>query len=267
MILTEYPVTSRSSWGWDQSPNGPVSAVLDRYDADVDALAKELCGLASWCRTIPYEPTDSTTPYWSNRFWGTIDAVMLVHQLRERNPTTYLEVGSGNSTMFARRAIEDFGLDTTIVSIDPVPRADIDDLCDEVIRAPFGEVAAQQMARLQPGDVFVLDGSHLGFTGSEAVLFFADLIAGVPEGVMVAVDDIFLPDDYHPTWADRWYGEQYLLAAWLLGGHAGWDIVLPTWNATDPAKPDRFGELWPIVESWAGRRGVGFWMERRSPST
>ncbi len=33
-----------------------------------------------------------------------------------------------------------------------------------------------------------------------------------------AVHDIFLPDDYPPEWADRYYSEQYLLAAWLLGG-------------------------------------------------
>lgn len=50
------------------------------------------------------------------------------------NPATYLEVGSGNSTRFARRAITVHGLRTRIVSIDPEPRAVVDELCDEVVR-------------------------------------------------------------------------------------------------------------------------------------
>ena len=56
------------------------------------------------------------------------------------DPATFLEVGSGNSTKFARRAIEDHGLRTRIVSIDPEPWAEIDGLCDEVLRAPAEEV-------------------------------------------------------------------------------------------------------------------------------
>ena len=40
--------------------------------------------------------------------------------------------------------------------------------------------------------------------------------------------DIFLPEDYPPQWADRYYSEQYLLAAWLLGGGRGCEIVLPS---------------------------------------
>ena len=36
--------------------------------------------------------------------------------------------------------------------------------------------------------------------------------------MLVGIHDIFLPEDYPPQWADRYYSEQYLLAAWLLGG-------------------------------------------------
>jgi hypothetical protein len=50
------------------------------------------------------------------------------------NPKRYIEVGSGNSTKYVRRAISDHGLRTKIISIDPHPRAVIDTICDEVIR-------------------------------------------------------------------------------------------------------------------------------------
>ena len=51
-----------------------------------------------------------------------------------RRPRRFIEIGSGNSTKFARRAIRDHWLNTSIVSIDPFPRSEIDAICDEVVR-------------------------------------------------------------------------------------------------------------------------------------
>ena len=39
----------------------------------------------------------------------------------------------------------------------------------------------------------------------------------VPPGVVVGVHDVYLPDDYPTEVADRYYSEQYLLGALLLG--------------------------------------------------
>ena len=263
MVLSEYPVDSRSMWGWDRPPNPWVSAVLERAMPHVVALAAELDELADWCSTVPRTAPPGGALSWDNHYWASIDAVMQVHALKTRRCATYLEVGSGFSTMFARRAIEDFDLPTRIVSVDPSPRADIDLICDEVIRSPFQYVAAEVLARLAPGDVFLFDGSHLATMGSDASTLFSGPLNDVPDGVLLGIDDIFLPDDYHPTWAGRWYGEQYLVAAWLLGGHDGWSIRLPSWHATDPARDrDLFAALWPAIESWGGRRATALWMER-----
>jgi hypothetical protein len=46
-------------------------------------------------------------------------------------------------------------------------------------------------------------------------------------GVLVAIHDIALPLDYRPEWTGRYYSEQYLLAAYLLGGGAGMRVELP----------------------------------------
>ena len=44
--------------------------------------------------------------------------------------------------------------------------------------------------------------------------------------------DIILPCDYPEHWRDRFYNEQYLLLAYLLGGADGDEIVLPVhWAA------------------------------------
>lgn len=262
LVLTEYPTNPRPMWGWGSPPNPWMASILDDSADEAASLAAELNELAGWCSTIPAESTTRNELSWANPSWGTIDAVMQVHALRTRRPTTYLEVGSGYSTMFARRAIEDFDLPTRIVSIDPTPRAEIDALCDEVWRVPFEDVATAALELLAPEDVFLFDGSHLSTMGSDAAVLFSGMLEAVPQGVLLAIDDIYLPFDYHPTWAERFYGEQYLVAAWLAGGHQGWKIRLPSWHVTDPERPDLFGPLWPVIESWAGRRGAALWLER-----
>src|SRR5260370_713340 len=74
-----------------------------------------------------------------NIYFSALDAIALYGLLGLRKPSRYLEVGSGNSTMFARRAIRDLGLGTQITSIDPQPRAEIDALCDRVVRTRLEE--------------------------------------------------------------------------------------------------------------------------------
>lgn len=54
--------------------------------------------------------------------------------IRTYRLATYLEIGSGITTCFTYRAIRDSGLSTQIVSIDPEPRANIDAICNSVIR-------------------------------------------------------------------------------------------------------------------------------------
>ena len=266
LVLTEYPTHPRPMWGWGNPPNPWLVELLDQSMDDVTALATELNELAEWCTTIPRHPTAGNRLAWENKSWAPIDAVMQVHALKTRRCATYLEVGSGFSTMFARRAIEDFDLPTRIVSVDPMPRADIDAICDEVIREPFEDVITDALGRLAPGDVFLFDGSHLSTMASDAAVLFSGPLESIPEGVLLGVDDIYLPDDYHPTWVERFYGEQYLVAAWLLGGHRGWGVRFPSWHATDPERgTDLFVPLWPTIEAWGGRRGTCLWMDRLAP--
>ena len=71
--------------------------------------------------------------------------------------------------------------------------------------------------------------------------------------MLVGIHDIFLPDDYPPQWADRFYSEQYLLAAWLLGGGGGCEIVLPAHFIRSVPELDSICD--PIWEAPAPRGG------------
>jgi hypothetical protein len=80
--------------------------------------------------------------------------------------TRHVEIGSGNSTKFARRSSVDNQLSTKIVSIDPHPRAEIDALFDEILRRPLEAVEPALFDRLGSGDILMVDNSHRGFQNS-----------------------------------------------------------------------------------------------------
>jgi Methyltransferase domain len=262
VFVPEFPLGLSARWGWDGRPSlQPVARLLEegRYEGEVDAV----CELLEWARTIPRAQQQPGDPCWENSYWGTIDALMQCAALRARDPALYLEIGSGYSTLFARRAITDFGLRTRIVSIDPHPRADVDARCDEIIRRPMEDVEHELFDRLGPDDVLFMDGSHVALMGSDATVFFLEVLPRLAPGVLVGIDDIFLPWDYPPSWTGRIYGEQYLLAALLLGGAQGWSVRFPGWWLVEESElAARFEPLWPLVENRFGRHAASFWLER-----
>jgi len=62
---------------------------------------------------------------------------------------------------------------------------------------------------------------------SDVATFFFDVLPRLEQGIMVHFHDIFLPYDYPPEMADRYYSEQYLLGTYLLATAGRIDIVLP----------------------------------------
>jgi hypothetical protein len=103
----------------------------------------------------------------------------------------------------------------------------------------------------------------MSLMNSDATVFFVELLPRIPAGVLIGIDDVFLPWDYPPTWAGRAYGEQYLLAAFLLGGGGGFTVHFPAWWVVECSSlASRLDRLWPVVENSFGRHATSFWMER-----
>jgi len=72
-----------------------------------------------------------------------------------------------------------------------------------------------------------IDGSHHCFMNSDATVIFLEILPRLKSNVIVQIHDIFLPYDYPPGWENRYYSEQYLLAAYLLAGTKIFNIILP----------------------------------------
>lgn len=203
-----------------------LEAGHDRYRATLRIMRAHAEGF----RRIPATTGDTVSPRWINGFLSAFDGMSIYAMIAERRPRRYVEIGSGNSTMFARRAITDLGLDTVIRSVDPQPRAEIDALCDEVLRAPFEAVAEACFADVDERDLVFVDSSHRAFQGSDVTVFMTEILPFLPRGLVVGIHDIFLPEDYPPDWQNRYYNEQYLLACWLLANPGRFDILLPVWH-------------------------------------
>ena len=261
-ITLDYPVHPRPRYGHGRPVHAGLAKLLaggrDRYAGNLRAILAH----ADRLEDIPLRPGDRGEPAWLNGFIPGLDGAALYAFVADRRPTTYFEVGSGNSTRFARRSVRDHRLETRIVSIDPAPRAEVDALCDEVIRAPLEDVDLAVVDGLAPGDVVFMDNSHRLFTNSDATVVFLELLPRLPAGVLVGIHDIYLPSDYPPDWNDRFYSEQYALASFLLGGHAGFEIELPAYYASSDAT--LAAELAPLWQrpALAGvePHGGAFWM-------
>ncbi|MGX2996727.1 class I SAM-dependent methyltransferase [Streptomyces sp. JNUCC 64] len=245
-------------------PRAELAPVRKLLEEGRKGYAERLTGFLDHAEHLARIPVDglerASTPYWGNTWLPPMDALALYGILAEQRPARYLEIGSGNSTKFARRAVSDLGLPTRITSIDPRPRARIDDLCDEVVRVPLQDADHAVFEELEAGDVLFLDGSHRLHMGSDVMVFFFELLPRLKPGVLIQVHDIMLPGDYPESWRWRLYSEQYLLAALLTAAPERFGVLLP--NAFvhgDPELREVLRPLWQRLGVTRHFAPASFW--------
>jgi hypothetical protein len=239
--MEDFPPDVRPRWTFDH-PHPIIAAMITRRLDVYGDLLRQFTPLMAKFSAAPQ-------PHWGNGMFDGLDAVALYGLLTLKRPRCYLEIGSGHSTLFARQAIGDGSLPTRIVSVDPTPRAEVDAICDEVIRERAEDLNGAYFDRLAPGDILFVDGSHRALMNSDCVATILEIFPRLRPGVIVHVHDIFLPYDYPQYWGDIRYSEQYLLAAYLLGGDLI-DVLLPNaFVSVDPQMRPLIEALWTNPET------------------
>jgi hypothetical protein len=261
-IVVGYASEPRPRWGYGQPAHAGLAAVIEAQRPQYERRLNEFGALRAAIEAIPVSSSpDSGEPSWENSFFSGIDAVALYGMIATHRPKRYFEIGSGNSTKLARRAIRDQGLSTTILSIDPHPQASIDALCDTVMRQRLEEVDLALFDQLEAGDILFFDGSHYAFTNSDVVVLWLELLPRIKPGVLIHIHDIFLPYDYPEEWVERYYTEQYLLAVALLAPRRAFDVAFPNQFVMQD------GALRGLAEEKIGPRISGsaasFWLTAR----
>ena len=263
-VPMEYPPSRdlRPRWGNTQPALAPVA---DWMRPHAQAYRATLAAMRA--RAVPlsrirhdFDPDLLPEPAWGGVPFAPFDTAALYTLIGETKPALYLEIGSGISTAFAHRSIRDHGLRTRIISIDPEPRAAIDNICDEVIRQGLETCDLAIFDQLQPGDILFMDGSHRCFMNSDVTVFMLDVLPRLKPGVLVHVHDIQLPWDYPDMFTHWYWSEAYILAAYIIGAAPRLRPVFPTsWVCRDPAFEDWFAQ--PLVDLGAannpGWRGGG----------
>ena len=161
-------------------------------------------------------------PRWQQDWFPGLDGAAAYALVRETRPRRIVEIGSGHSTRFLARAVIYGALATDILCVDPAPRADLAGLADAValrlLRTTLQDAGVDALPTLAPGDMLVIDSSHLALPGTDVDLLFGRVLPRLPAGVLVHIHDVFLPDGYPPGWRWRHYAEQMVVAAWLAAG-------------------------------------------------
>ncbi|HEX5111382.1 MAG TPA: class I SAM-dependent methyltransferase [Saprospiraceae bacterium] len=252
-------------YGHGLPPHQKLYQIIDAQRESYKLMLQFALTLKDKLVTIPEQVNnkDPKSPGWNNGFLPGLDIVMIYSMLAKYKPSTYVEIGSGNSTKLVYKAKRDNNLSTKIISIDPAPRAEIDALADVVVRQPFESTDLSLFSKLKAGDIVFVDNSHRMFPNSDATVFFLDVLPSLPAGVIVHVHDIYLPYDYPQFMCDRFYSEQYGLAAFLLANPDRYQTIMPNYFVSEDAVLRQILEpLWndagmPKVE----KHGGSYWLE------
>ncbi len=218
--------------------------VLTQIDRFGDALA-----------TLEGPPPE---PRWRQDWFPRLDAAAAYTLVRSAPPKRVIEVGSGHSTRFLARALEDAGAASDHLCIDPAPRAALLDLSVTWRNEVLTEDHLPLFAELEAGDVAIFDSSHILAEGSDVDIQLNRVLPALKPGVLVHIHDVFLPDPYPADWKWRGYAEQSGLGGWIAG--KGAEIVFSSrYAATRMGAEER-----PAIEALptTGAPSSSLWLRR-----
>ncbi len=200
---------------------------------------------------------------WDNGYFPGLDVAILYTLIATKSPQRIIEIGSGTSTMIMSQAIHDYNLNTSIISIDPEPRAFIDQLADQVYRQPLHECHLDIPVQLSRGDFLFLDGSHRLLPNSDVMIFFLEILPKLKSGVIVQIHDVYLPYDYPKFMCERLYSEQYALAIALLNNSSRYKVLAPNYYISEqPIFSKQLSPLWGATSlEQVEKHGGSFWFE------
>jgi hypothetical protein len=243
-IPLDYPLYSAPRYGWGKQPHAKLYEIISRNRTVYQQNLQQFLHYQAYYTAIQKSSLDAVQPTWINGSLPGLDAVALYGFIAATQPKKYLEVGAGHSTKFARRAIRDHNLSTTLIAIDPYPMPGIEALCDHFIQSPLEQMELTHFETLEAGDILFIDSTHCVFMNSDVTVIFLDILPRLKPGVLVEFHDITLPVDYPAQWVKKYYSEQYLLAAYLLAEGQKFDIILP--NAFITLEPDLNRMIQPL---------------------
>jgi hypothetical protein len=217
-------------------------------------------------------PTEQSKPNqfgYHNKSFEPGDAEFLYNMIRTFKPRRIVEVGSGNSTLMARLAIDanrrenpDYRCEQ--ICIEPFEQPWLESIGVNVIREKVECCPTRIFEDLAENDILFIDSSHIIRPQGDVLFEYLQVLGLLRPHVIVHVHDIFTPRDYPARWLleDRWmWNEQYLLEAFLSFNSRFEVIGAVNWLAHNHR--EKLGDACPILVQEPLREPGSFWFRRR----
>lgn len=205
----------------------PYPAVDRLFERDTAAYLGIVDDVATHLDTFAGFGRDRHDPAWSRSMFPPFDGAVTYTMVRRGRPARMLEIGSGNSTRFLARALQDGEIACAFTCIDPAPRMPVEELGVTWIPRMLAVDDAGLCADFGPGDILFIDSSHIMLPGMDVDIEFNRIFPALPPGVLVHLHDIFLPFDYPPAMRKWGFSEQNALIGWIVSGF--FEVVFPAY--------------------------------------
>ena len=185
----------------------------------------------------------------NNGSFGPGDADFLFNFIRYLKPSKVIEIGSGNSTLVLKGALEinrREGKDSEHLCIEPYKNwlDEVENIT--IVKEKLEDTDISWSENLNQGDFLFIDSSHMIRPQGDVLYEYLEILPKLKPGVIVHVHDIFSPRDYPQQWIQkdvRFWNEQYLLEA-LLGNSSRYEVLA----SLNFLKQSKFEELSKICK-------------------
>ena len=194
-----------------------LESVFKSAESDFRLFLNEIDSYKTDLLAIGSEPPPQ--PRWEQGWFPRLDAAAAYTMVRKHQPRRIVEIGSGHSTRFFARAVQDGEFNCELISIDPEPRANFSGLDVMHICSTCQRADDAIFSNLESGDVLFIDSSHILMPGSDVDYFLNNIWHIICPGVIVHIHDVMLPDGYPEAWNWRGYNEQAAIAPLISSAH------------------------------------------------
>ncbi len=264
-FFLEYKVDVKPRYGYGKPAHPALMAIIEKNRPHYQALIYRILLFKENIWTIKEQAPgkDSVAPGWNNGFLPGLDMISIYSILAIYQPKKFIEIGSGNSTKIAHKVKQEQNLSTEIISIDPIPRAEIDVLANRIIREPLENIDLSIFNELEENDVLFIDNAHRILPNSDSMVFYLEILPRLKKGVIVHIHDVYLPYDYPQFMCDRLYSEQYGLAMYLLANSTKYETLLPNYFIfMDKELSEMISPIWEHANMKnVERHGGSFWLK------
>jgi len=168
----------------------------------------------------------------SNGSFGPGDAEYWYQIIRLVKPKRIFEVGSGNSTLMAIKAVrknreEDPNYQCKLLCIQHYESPWLEEAGVTVVRKKVEDLELEFFSELGKNDILFIDSSHVIRPQGDVLFECLELLPTLNNGVIVHFHDVFSPKNYPQHWVEdevRLWNEQYLLEAFLTHNN-NWKIM------------------------------------------